>query len=72
MDSQDRGIADRVVDAFTATQQAKPYLLAESDMADAAENSELRQRAGENTKGMLTGLFASLGYEVTFEGDTAG
>lgn len=66
--SQDRGIADRVVDAFTAPQQAELYLLAESDMADAAEDSELRQRAGENTRSMLTGLFGSLGYEVTFEG----
>lgn len=66
--SQDRGIADRVVDAFTAPQQAELYLLAESDMAEAAEHSELRQRADENTKSMLTGLFGSLGYEVTFEG----
>ncbi|TQJ35617.1 DUF4230 domain-containing protein [Arthrobacter sp. SLBN-122] len=69
--SQDRGIADRVVDAFTAPQQTELYLLAESDMADAAENSELRQRAGENTKSMLTGLLGSLGYEVTFEGGTS-
>lgn len=70
--SQDRGIADRVVDAFTAPQQEELYLLAESDMAEAAENSELRQRAGENTESMLTGLFASLGYEVTFEGVIGG
>lgn len=70
--SQDRGIADRVVDAFTAPQQAELYLLAEADMADAAENSELRQRASENTKSMLTGLFGSLGYKVTFESTTSG
>ncbi|MFJ6028660.1 DUF4230 domain-containing protein [Pseudarthrobacter sp. NPDC092424] len=70
--SQDRGIADRVVDAFTAPQQAELYLLAESDMAEAAEDSELRQRADENTKSMLTGLFGSLGYEVTFEKDATG
>ncbi|WP_214946235.1 DUF4230 domain-containing protein [Arthrobacter sp. ISL-85] len=69
--SQDRGIADRVVDAFTAPQQAELYLLAESDMAKAAEDSELRQRADENTKSMLTGLFGSLGYEVSFERDTS-
>ncbi|MFJ5695811.1 DUF4230 domain-containing protein [Arthrobacter sp. NPDC093125] len=70
--SQDRGIADRVVDVFTAPQQAELYLLAESDMAKAAEDSELRQRADENTKSMLTGLFGSLGYEVSFERDTSG
>ncbi|MDQ0826907.1 hypothetical protein QFZ60_003080 [Arthrobacter sp. B2I5] len=38
-------------------------------MANAAEGSELRQRAAENTKAMLTGLFGSLGYQVTFEED---
>ncbi|WP_458779319.1 DUF4230 domain-containing protein [Arthrobacter sp. D3-16] len=65
--SHDRGIADRVVDAFTAPQQAELYVLAEADMAEAAEKSELRQRAAENTKTMLTGLFSSLGYEVIFK-----
>jgi hypothetical protein len=64
--SQDRGLADRIVDAFEAPQQAELYKLAESNMAAAAEESELRERAAENTKAMLTGLFGSLGYKVTF------
>jgi hypothetical protein len=66
--SQDRGIADQVFDAFEAPQQAKLYSLAESRIAAAAEESELRQRAADNAKRVLTNLFAPLGYEVTFEG----
>lgn len=64
--SQDRGLADRIVDAFAAPQQAELYKLAETDMAAAAEKSELRERALENTKAMLNGMFGSLGYKVTF------
>jgi hypothetical protein len=70
--SQDRGVADRIVDAFEAPQQAKLYSLAETHMAAAAEESELRDRAARNTRAALTGLFGSLGYEVTFKDDTSG
>lgn len=35
-------------------------------MTSAAEESELRKQAGENTRAMLAGMFSSLGIEVTF------
>jgi hypothetical protein len=70
--SQDRGLADRIVDAFAAPQQARLYKLAETHMAAAAEESELRDRAAKNTKAALTGLFGSLGFQVTFKDNTSG
>lgn len=63
---QDRGIFDRIADAIEAPQQAKLYQLAETKMTTAAEESELRKQAAENTKAMLTGMFGSLGIHVTF------
>jgi hypothetical protein len=65
--SQDRGLVDRIVDAFEAPQQAELFKRAEADIAAAAEASELRERAAENTRAMLTGLFGSLGFQVTFQ-----
>ena len=35
-------------------------------MTTAAEESELRKQATENTKAMLTGMFGSLGIQATF------
>jgi hypothetical protein len=69
--SEDRGLVDRIVDAIEAPQQAELYKLAETKMAAAAEESELRERAAENTRAMLTGLFGSLGFQVTFQDDTS-
>jgi hypothetical protein len=69
--SQDRGLVDRIVDAIEAPQQAELYKLAETKMAAAAEESELRERAAANTRAMLTGLFGSLGLQVTFQDDTS-
>lgn len=63
---QDRGIVDRIVDAFETPAQTEFYQLAETKMTTAAEESGLRTQAAENTKGMLTGLFGSLGIQVTF------
>ena len=63
---QDRGIFDRIVDAFETPVQTEFYKLAETKMASAAEESELRKQATENTKAMLTGMFGSLGIQVTF------
>lgn len=70
--SQDRGLADRIVDVFEAPQQARLYKLAETHMAAAAEESELKDRAAKNTRAALTSLFGSLGYEATFKDDTSG
>lgn len=68
---QERGIVDRIVDAFETPEQAKFYQQAESKMAAAAEESELRKRAAENTEAMLTGTFSALGISVTFLDEAA-
>lgn len=63
---QDRGIVDRVVNAFETPEQTKFYQLAETKMATAAEESDLRKQASDNTKAMLTSMFGSAGIQVTF------
>lgn len=63
---QDRGILDRVVDAFETPEQTEFYQLAETKMATAAEKSDLRKQATDNTKAMLTSMFGSAGIQVTF------
>lgn len=69
---QDRGIFDRIVDALETPEQTELYQLAETKMTTAAEESELRKQAAENTKAMLTGMFGSLGIHVTFLDDNSG
>lgn len=64
--SQDRGAFERVADAFVLPEQSEFYQDAETRMAAAAEESELREQASENTRAMLTGMFASLDMQVTF------
>ena len=66
MFSQDRGVFDRIADAIETPQQGQFYKLAETKFAAAAEESDLRKRAAENTRSMLTGMFSSLGIQVTF------
>lgn len=68
---QDRGVLDRVADAMETPQQAQFYKFAETKLATAAEDSELRKRAADNTKAMLTGLFKAGGISVTFLDDAA-
>jgi hypothetical protein len=63
---QDRGLVDRVVDAFETPEQTEFYQLAETKMATAAEQSDLRKQASDNTKAMLTSMFGSAGIQVTF------
>lgn len=66
--SQDRGVLDRIADAINIPEQEKKMqILAEKKFTEAAEKSELRKRATENTKSMLTGMFGSLGVQVTFD-----
>lgn len=69
---QNRGIVNRIVDAFETPEQAKFYQQAEAKMAAAAEESELQKRAAENTEAMLTGMFSALGISVAFLDDAAG
>lgn len=63
---QDRGVIDRIADALDTPQQAEFYKVAEVKMTAAAEDSGLRKQATENTKSMMTGMFGSLGMQVTF------
>lgn len=64
--SQDLGVLDIVNDALTVPDQAKFYKMAEEKIAAAAEESELKKRATENTKAMLTGMFSSMDIQATF------
>lgn len=64
--SQDRGVLERISDAIDTPQQAEFYQLAETKLTAAAEESELRSQADENTRTMLTGLCSTLGLDVTF------
>lgn len=65
--TQERGVLARIADAVDVPQQSQFYSLAETKLASAAEESELRDRAAENTRTMLTGMFGSLGIEATFQ-----
>lgn len=62
----DRGVLDRIADMFGTPEQTAIFLRAENEMAAAAEKSELRQRASTSARSTLTGLFNSLGMQVTF------
>jgi Protein of unknown function (DUF4230) len=46
--------------------QQEFYVLAEQRLAEAARSSGLLERAADNARSMLTRLFASLGFRVTF------
>jgi hypothetical protein len=63
---QERGLVDRVEDALSTPDQSEIYQLAEEKLVAAAAESELTERARENTETFLTGLARSLGVEVTF------
>lgn len=69
---RDRGVLDRVGGVFSdnPTSERKVAALAEDKLDAAAAESDLRKRAEENTRDMLTGLARSLGYtevEVVFD-----
>lgn len=66
-----RGLFNRVKDAFSGdpNRQRETYQRAEEEIAQVARDTELRQRAQENTRKMLEGLLHSLGYQsvtITF------
>ena len=76
---RDRGLVERVGDAVgdDPVDDTELYALAEDRLAAAAGASDLRERAEDNTRTMLTGLAGALGVdrvEVTFEepADSAG
>ncbi|ANZ38300.1 hypothetical protein BBK82_21760 [Lentzea guizhouensis] len=62
---QKRGLFNRLGAVLDTKSQQEFYLAAEKRIADAAAGSQLRQRARDNTKAMLTGLLRALGFDVT-------
>ncbi|HEX2119990.1 MAG TPA: DUF4230 domain-containing protein, partial [Acidimicrobiales bacterium] len=69
--SRDRGVLDRIGSAFSdnPTSERPLILAAEEKMRAAANDSDLRKRAEENTRRMLEGMLGALGYtsvNVTF------
>ncbi len=63
--AQERGIANRIGDLVGSdpNKQQQLYQLAEQKIRDAANESELRERAKKNTSAMLESLLKGLGYE---------
>ncbi|GLW05081.1 hypothetical protein Misp01_02110 [Microtetraspora sp. NBRC 13810] len=61
---QQRGILDRVQDFLSSSPQNQQelYVLAERKIGEAAQASDLRNRADQNAKAMLEGLMKSLGF----------
>lgn len=64
--AQERGLVNRIVDAIKTPEQQKFFQEAEEKMTAAAEESELRKQASDNTKTMLTGMFDGMGIQATF------
>lgn len=69
--AEQRGLWNRVSDAFggDTNRQQQTYKLAKDKLAAAAKDTELLQRAQDNTRKMLEGLLRSLGFQtvtVTF------
>ena len=62
--SRQRGLLDRLGSVFSSTPTSdRPLLLAaEQKMSAAAEASDLRPRAEQNTRRMLEGMLRALGY----------
>lgn len=72
--SRDRGVLDRVGGIFSdnPTSEREVSALAEDKLDAAAAESDLLERAEENTREMLTGLARALGYsEVVVRYDAA-
>lgn len=64
--AQQRGVVDRVKSLVGSdtNRERQLYQLAEKKLRDAANESELPDRAEANTKAMLEGLFRSLGFST--------
>ncbi|MFF5209721.1 DUF4230 domain-containing protein [Streptosporangium sp. NPDC000396] len=63
--AQQRGLFDRVQDFLSSSpgDQQELYVLAEKKIAEAAQASDLRTRADQNTKAMLRGMLETLGFD---------
>lgn len=62
--SQERGLINRLNALVEVPDQQQFYVAAESKIAEAAAQSELRKRAEDNTRTMLTGMLQGLGFQV--------
>jgi hypothetical protein len=68
--AQQRGLWNRARAVFETPAQQEFYVLAEKKLSAAAHEAGLVERATTNTQVMLTGMFQSLGYGVTFPTST--
>jgi Protein of unknown function (DUF4230) len=66
---QQRGAINRINDLISPPDQHEFYVAAEQKIAEAAAASELKSRAEQNTRAMLTGMMQALGYQVSFGSD---
>jgi hypothetical protein len=62
--SRDRGLLDRIGSVFSdsPTSEQPLYVAAQAKMQQAADQSDLRKRAEDNTRSMLQGMLRSLGF----------
>jgi uncharacterized protein DUF4230 len=62
--SRDRGLLDRLGSVFSdsPTSEQPLYVAAQAKMQLAADQSDLRKRAEDNTRSMLQGMLRSLGF----------
>lgn len=67
--SQERGLINDLQALAGPPDQQKFYVAAEAKLAEAAKQSELLQRAEDNTRVMLTGMLQALGFQVKVVGD---
>ncbi len=64
--AQERGLFDRLTSVVQTDDQQPFYVAAEQKISEAAKSSGLQDKASENTRKMLDGMFGALGYEVHF------
>jgi hypothetical protein len=62
--SQQRGLINDLQALAGPPDQQRFYVAAEAKLSEAAKQSELRKRAQDNTRVMLTGMLQSLGFQV--------
>ena len=66
MVARDRGLLDRAEDALSSTGSSNDqqyYERAEQELAETADETELRDRAEDNTREFVEDLFRTAGYE---------
>jgi uncharacterized protein DUF4230 len=63
--AQQQGLLDRIGNFFSGNpnSQQQVYILAQQKITDAARKSPLIAEAEKNTRGMLTGMLSSLGFQ---------